>query len=149
MSSNALQSIICPKLCLLNPASKEFLLCKRKGEADFDRTYSFPGGKTELSDESIEAGIQRELAEELGSVFAYELSSQLCFLVEYVRSDSKHMTLPHFFGVASKEQHIDLNAEEYNDYAWTRIEDMAKISVIKNVPMICALHPLLSAQRVQ
>ncbi|MDR2190025.1 MAG: NUDIX hydrolase [Candidatus Peribacteria bacterium] len=41
------------------------LLCKRVGEADFNETFSFPGGKIERSDGDIWKGMQREKKEEL------------------------------------------------------------------------------------
>lgn len=43
----------CQKLIVISPEKDTVLLCKRKGEADYDGVFSFIGGKMETSDISI------------------------------------------------------------------------------------------------
>jgi len=44
------------------------LLAKRAGEADYDGTWSFIGGKMETTDATLVAGMQREKNEEKAQV---------------------------------------------------------------------------------
>jgi ADP-ribose pyrophosphatase YjhB (NUDIX family) len=43
----------CQKIVVYSQDGQKVLLCKRKGEADFDGTFSFIGGKMERSDGGI------------------------------------------------------------------------------------------------
>jgi hypothetical protein len=40
----------CQKIVVYSQDGQSVLLCKRKGEADFDSVFSFIGGKMERSD---------------------------------------------------------------------------------------------------
>lgn len=141
MHDNVLRSIICPKLCVYSRASGKFLLCERVGEADLNGLYSFPGGKVETIDASIVSGLHREIDEELGSEFSYDILTERCILVEFVRKDGAHMTLPHFFANSSQESPISLNTSEYSSYLWAGLDEMSELALIENVPQICAMHP--------
>lgn len=57
----------CPKLVVFNETLDKVLLAKRKGEQDYDGTFSFIGGKIETSDGGIVGGIKREKNEEIGT----------------------------------------------------------------------------------
>jgi ADP-ribose pyrophosphatase YjhB (NUDIX family) len=57
----------CQKLVLFRNDGREVLLAKRTGEADYDGTYTFVGGKMETTDADIVAGLKREKDEEIGS----------------------------------------------------------------------------------
>ena len=56
----------CQKIIVLSKDRRAVLLAKRKGEADYDGTYSFIGGKMVTSDKTIIDGIKREKDEEIG-----------------------------------------------------------------------------------
>ena len=47
------------KLVVLSSDRQSVLVAKRKGEADYDGTFSFIGGKMETTDESLIAGMKR------------------------------------------------------------------------------------------
>lgn len=128
----------------MSGVSKRFLLCKRAGEADFDQVFSFPGGKVEQGDRTILAGMVREISEELGDAFRFDLVSKRSFLVEYVRKDGAHMTLPHFFATCEEAPRILLNRDEYSDFCWATLGEIASMKVIENVTEICAMHPSLA-----
>jgi len=56
----------CQKIVVYSEDEASVLLCKRKGEADYDGDFSFIGGKMELSDKDFVAGLRREKNEEVG-----------------------------------------------------------------------------------
>ena len=56
----------CQKIVVLSKDRTKVLLCKRKGEADYDGIFSFIGGKMETTDISIIEGLKREKDEETG-----------------------------------------------------------------------------------
>lgn len=51
----------CQKLVVLSQDLDKVLLARRKGEADYDGVFSFIGGKMEMTDESLLAGMKREV----------------------------------------------------------------------------------------
>lgn len=57
----------CQKLVILSADTQRVLLARRSGEADYDVTYSFIGGKMETTDASILDGMKREKDEEIGA----------------------------------------------------------------------------------
>ena len=59
----------CQKIVVFSKEVDKVLLCKRKGEADFDGTFSFIGGKMETTDGAILEGLRREKNEEVGEGF--------------------------------------------------------------------------------
>ena len=63
----------CPKIIVISKNKTNVLLCKRKGERDYDEVFSFAGGKMETADASIAEGIKREKNEELGENFKVKL----------------------------------------------------------------------------
>lgn len=73
----------CQKIVIFSPDLKKVLLCKRKGENDYDGIYSFIGGKMESSDEDIVSAMEREKNEEIGEDFKvklyHEFSNNLTF----------------------------------------------------------------------
>jgi 8-oxo-dGTP pyrophosphatase MutT (NUDIX family) len=109
------------------------LLAKRKGEADYDGTFSFIGGKMETSDQSILAGIQREKNEEVGSsakVLVYPSETRNLL---FRKSDGNTMILPHIAGLFNGGE-IKLN-NEYSEYKWVPLKDLANFEPkIENIP---------------
>jgi len=57
----------CQKLVLVSEDKQRALLARRKGEADYDGTFSFIGGKMETTDTSLLDGMRREKEEEIGT----------------------------------------------------------------------------------
>ena len=123
----------CQKLIILSEDKTKVLLAKRKGEADYDGTYSFIGGKMETTDESILAGMQREKNEEIGEQAAIAVLSNETYNVFFRKKDGNSMILPHIAGVFVSGD-ITLN-EEYSDYKWVAIDELESFEPkISNIP---------------
>lgn len=125
----------CQKLIILSPDKQSVLLARRKGEADFDGTYSFIGGKMETTDESLVAGMKREKDEEIGP------SAKVCVLPHetynllFRKKDGNVMVLPHVAGIFVSGE-IKLN-DEYSDYLWAPIADLEAFEPkIDNIPAL-------------
>jgi len=89
----------CPKFVIFDEQFTQVLLCQRKGEADFDQTFSFAGGKVETDDGDIWAGMQREKNEELGTQCRIQLYKDFCSFAYFIKKDGSHMILPHHIAV--------------------------------------------------
>ena len=112
----------CQKIVVFSEDLNQVLLCKRKGEADYDGIFSFIGGKMETTDESIQAGLQREKNEEVGENFKIQLYPTFSTNLLFQKKDGNSMILPHFFSIYESGE-ITLN-EEYSEYAWVNITDL-------------------------
>ncbi len=55
----------CQKIVVFRNNNTEVLLAKRKGENDYDGTFSFIGGKMETTDNNPVEGMRREKNEEV------------------------------------------------------------------------------------
>lgn len=112
----------CQKLVILSPDKTKVLLAKRKGEADYDGTYSFIGGKMETTDASILAGMKREKDEEVGSDVKVKLLPDETYNLLFRKKDGNSMILPHIPGIYVSGD-ITLS-DEYSDYQWVPIESL-------------------------
>ncbi len=92
------------------------LLAKRKGENDFDGIYSFIGGKMEVTDGSILAGLRRERDEEVGSACKMRILLTCTNNTYFVKHDGSHMILPHYPAIYRSGK-IQIN-DEYSEYKW-------------------------------
>lgn len=123
----------CQKIVIFSSDLKKVLLCKRKGENDYDGTYSFIGGKMESSDEDLVSAMQREKNEEIGEDFKIKLYNEFSNNLTFKKKDGSYMILPHYFA-KHVEGAVELN-EEYSEYKWVRIEELEDFEPkIENIP---------------
>ena len=125
----------CQKLVILSKDLNSVLLCKRKGEADYDSVYSFPGGKMEITDGSIITGLQREKNEELGESFKIKLASTYSYNVRFVKNDGSIMILPHYLAIYGSGN-ISLS-DEYSEFQWVSLNSLNGFEPkIPNIPEV-------------
>ncbi|MBU0545852.1 NUDIX hydrolase [Patescibacteria group bacterium] len=113
----------CQKIVVYSKDEKSVLMCKRKGEADFDSVFSFIGGKMETTDAGIVDGLRREKNEEVGESFKIKIFPTFTTNVFYAKKDGNAMILPHFFAIHESGE-IELN-EEYSEYKWVPLNEVA------------------------
>lgn len=101
---------------LLNDALDTVLLAKRKGENDFNGVFSFIGGKMEVTDGSILAGLHRERDEEVGSACKMQILLTYTNNTYFVKHDGSHMILPHYPAIYRGGE-IIIN-DEYSEHQW-------------------------------
>lgn len=133
----------CQKLVILSNDKTKVLLAKRKGEADYDGTYSFIGGKMETTDESIVAGMKREKDEEIGPNAKVKILPNETYNLLFRKKDGNSVILPHVAGLFVSGE-ISIN-EEYSDYKWLSISELDKFEPkIENIPELTqwAVHKL-------
>jgi len=111
----------CQKIVVFDKEDR-VLLAKRKGEADYDGTFSFIGGKMEVADGGILEGVRREKQEEIGHRAILLAAPHLSFNVYFTKSDGSAMILPHLYA-EYVDGPIELN-EEYSEYQWVPIADI-------------------------
>lgn len=123
----------CQKLIVLSGDKQSVLLAKRKGEADYDGTFTFIGGKMETTDDSLLAGMRREKNEEIGpdarvNVLADETRNLL-----FRKKDGNAMVIPH---VASVFAGGDIRlSDEYSEYRWVPLTELDAFEPkIDNIP---------------
>jgi len=125
----------CQKLIVLSADRRSVLLAKRKGEADYDGTYSFIGGKMETTDESILAGMKREKDEEIGEGVTIRVLPTETYNLLFRKKDGNSMILPHIASVYVSGD-IQLN-DEYSDYAWVPLAELDSFEPkIANIPQL-------------
>lgn len=123
----------CQKIVVFSKDEQSILLCKRKGENDYDGIFSFIGGKMENTDPSFLLGLQREKNEEVGIDFKIEISTEYTTQLLFKKSSGDYMVLPHYFA-RHKEGDITLN-EEYSEYRWVPIKDLQLFEPkVPNIP---------------
>jgi len=136
----------CQKIVVYSKDCSSVLLCKRKGEADYDGVYSFIGGKMETTDGSIMEGLKREKDEEVGSEFKVKIFPTYSTNAFFVKKDGSRMVLPHYYAV-HEEGEIKLN-EEYSEYTWVPLVDIYMFEPkIPNIPEI--ITKLESLKQIQ
>jgi ADP-ribose pyrophosphatase YjhB (NUDIX family) len=113
----------CQKIVIFSKDKKKVLLCKRKGEADYDGTFSFIGGKMETNDKSIVDGLMREKNEEVGEDFKIKLFPTFTQNVLFRKSDGNSMILPHYLAIYANGK-IKLSGE-YSEYKWIEVDILA------------------------
>jgi len=112
----------CQKIVVLSKDRTKVLLCKRKGEADYDGIFSFIGGKMETTDISIIEGLKREKDEETGHMFKIMIYPTFSFNSLFRKKDGHSMILPHYLAIYEYGE-IKLN-EEYSEYQWVKIDKL-------------------------
>ncbi len=123
----------CPKIVVFSNDLKSILLCKRKDEKDYNGVFSFIGGKMEITDESIMAGLTREKDEEVGKDFKIDLYAKYSANLFFIKKDGSKMILPHYFAI-HKSGKIKLN-EEYSEARWVVIDELKNFEPkISNIP---------------
>lgn len=125
----------CQKIVILSADASKVLLCKRQGEADYDGTYTFAGGKMEITDNSIVAGIQREKNEELGESFKIKLLQSYSLNILFRKSDGAAMIVPHYLSYHDSGE-ITLS-NEYSRYDWVSLDKLKNFEPkVPNIPAI-------------
>lgn len=123
----------CQKLVILSADLESVLLAKRKGEADYDGTFSFIGGKLETTDQTMLAGMQREKDEEIGTNAKLRVLPDETRNLLFRKKDGNTMILPHIAGIFEGGA-IELS-EEYSEYAWVPLSELTAFEPkIENVP---------------
>ncbi len=124
----------CPKIVVLSSDKTKVLVCKRKGENDYDGVFSFAGGKMETTDASIIEGIKREKNEELGENFKVKLFHTFSLNILFRKKDGSTMIPSHYLAI-HKNGEVELSTEEYSEYKWVLISDLEKFEPkIQNIP---------------
>ena len=124
----------CPKIVVISSDKTKVLLCKRKGENDYDGTFSFAGGKMETTDASIVEGIKREKNEELGEDFKVKLFHTFSLNILFRKKDGSTMIPAHYLAIHEKGE-VNLNNDEYSEYKWISINELDKFEPkIQNIP---------------
>jgi ADP-ribose pyrophosphatase YjhB (NUDIX family) len=126
----------CQKIVVYSNDELSILLCKRKGEDDFDGVFSFIGGKLETTDRGIIEGLSREKNEELGENFKIKIFPTFTTNLSFVKKNGSAMILPHFYAIHDSGT-IQLNKEEYSEFKWIPLKDIPdfepKISTIPDI----------------
>jgi 8-oxo-dGTP pyrophosphatase MutT (NUDIX family) len=123
----------CQKLIVISADKQSVLLARRKGEADYDGTFSFIGGKMETSDDSLLAGMTREKNEEIGETALIRVLPTESYNVLFRKNDGNSMVLPHIAALWASGT-ITLS-DEYSEYQWVQISELSSFSpMIANVP---------------
>jgi len=135
MSTDTTLFQYCQKLVILSADRQSVLLAKRKGEADYDGTYSFVGGKMETTDEGLLAGMKREKDEEIGQATKVKVLPDETYNVLFRKKDGNTMVVPHIAGVYVSGE-IELN-DEYSDYRWVPLTEINSFEPkISNIPQL-------------
>ena len=123
----------CQKLVIFDKKLEKVFLSKRTNEADYEGTYSFIGGKMEITDEGIVAGLKREKDEEVGSGFRVLAEASHTYNVLFTKSSGQKMILPHYAAVYDGGA-VNLS-DEYSDFTWVLVSDLENFEPkIPNIP---------------
>jgi len=123
----------CPKIVVFSGDLKKVLLCRRKGENDYDGVFSFIGGKMEISDKDLLSAMQREKNEEVGKNFKIKIYHKFSNNIIFKNKNGAYMILPHYFA-KHIEGEVELN-NEYSEYKWVDINDLETFEPkIENIP---------------
>lgn len=135
----------CQKIVVFSKDMSSVLLCKRKGENDYDGVYSFIGGKMETSDGSFIAGLQREKDEEVGERFKIEIYPLFTINHLFVKKSGDSMVLPYFYA-----HHIEgevILSDEYSEFQWVEIDKLIDFEPkIADIPDI--VNKLLELKKI-
>lgn len=125
----------CAKLIIFSADKSAVLLARRKGEADYDGTFSFIGGKTETTDGSLLAGIKREKTEEIGESAKVRVCwTMSCYQTWFQKANGMTVVLPHHVGIYEGSD-IQLNPDEYAEYQWVPLAELNALQPkIDNIP---------------
>lgn len=136
MDTQKYNFLYCPKLVLFSADWLSILLAKRVGEADYDGTWSFVGGKLETTDGNIESGIAREKNEEIGTAAKVDICFTHVSPLLFTKKDGSQMIVAHYIA-----HHLGgdvvVNPAEYSEFKWVPIKELADMSpVIENIPLL-------------
>lgn len=124
----------CQKIIVFSEDWSQVLLARRRGEADYDGTFSFIGGKMEATDKTIIEGVRREKNEEIGETARLKLYTGSTRNLLYRKADSSNMILPHYLAHYLGGE-IKLNYREYSEYCWVSIPQLAEFEPkVENIP---------------
>jgi len=137
----------CQKIVVFSEDNTKVLLAKRKGENDFDGTFSFIGGKMENTDKNLVEGMRREKNEEVGEQCKIKLYPIFNTANYFIKKDGSYMVLPHYYARYLSGV-IKIN-DEYSEYRWVPIVELDTFEPkIPNVPeytrRLLKLLPLMS-----
>jgi len=125
----------CPKIIIFSKDKSKVLLCKRKGENDYDGTFGFPGGKMETTDNSIIEGLAREKNEELSPSFKIKILKTFTNNILFKKKNGKSMILPYYLAIHENGE-VKIN-EEYSEYKWVQIKDLEEFGPrMPNIPEV-------------
>lgn len=125
----------CQKLVIVSADKKSVLLAKRTGEADYDGTFSFVGGKVETSDETLIDGMRREKNEEIGEEAKLKVLAQESYNVLFRKKDGSSMIIPHIAAVFESGK-IRLS-DEYSSNKWVALDELEGFEPkIESIPEI-------------
>jgi 8-oxo-dGTP pyrophosphatase MutT (NUDIX family) len=114
----------CPKFILFSEDKTRVLLAQRTGEQDYDGVYTFIGGKTETTDETLVAALKREKDEEIGPAAEVKVCwTMSCYQVLFLKKDGNSMIIPHHVALYTGGN-IVLNPEEYTTYKWVPVDEI-------------------------
>lgn len=126
----------CQKLILFSEDWTAVFLARRYGEADYDGTFSFIGGKMDTSDEGLLAGLKREKQEEIGPEAHVEVHLGATHNLFFRKKDGSAMILPHYIARCTGGE-IQLNHEEYSEYRWVPLAELTVLEPkIENIPSL-------------
>jgi len=136
----------CQKIVVFSKDFNKVLLCKRKGEADYDGVYSFIGGKMEHKDVDFLESLKREKNEEVGASFKIRIHPFFTTNALFLKNSGDNMVLPHYIAIY-EEGEVILN-EEYSDYKWVDLQHIdsfePKVPTIPDViTKLTVLMPIL------
>lgn len=113
-------------------------MARRKGEADYDSTFSFIGGKMETTDEDIIAGLVREKNEEIGKAAKVRVYMSATNNLLFRKKDGSSVILPHYLAQYTGGE-IVLNPDEYSEFRWVAVENLPQLTPkIENIPELVA-----------
>lgn len=125
----------CQKMVIFSKDKSKVLLCKRKGENDYDGTFGFPGGKMETTDESIIQGLTREKNEELSPAFKIKILTTFTNNILFRKKNGKAMILPYYLAI-HEDGEVTIN-EEYSEHKWIEIENLEEFQPrMPNIPEV-------------
>lgn len=123
----------CPKLVVFSADKESVLLAKRKGEADYDGTYTFIGGKVETTDADLLAGMNREKNEEVGPDFKIKLLPNESRNLLFRKKDGNAMVIPHHPALHVTGE-IKLS-DEYSEFKWVPLAELDAFEPkVANIP---------------
>ncbi len=128
----------CQKLVVFSADLSKVLLCKRKGEQDFDGVYSFIGGKMEITDKTLLVGMKREKEEEIDKECKISVFPTFNYTTLFVKKNGSHMLLPHYLAIFKGG--TILLSDEYSEYKWVRINELKSFEPkIPNIAEVTAI----------
>lgn len=122
-------------MVLLSKDKQSVLLAKRQGESDYDATFTFTGGKLEVTDADFVDGLKREKDEELGEKCKVKICPYISWNVLFRKVDGNTVIVAHF-----PAQYVGGDIElsdEYSEYQWVKLSELENFGPkVPNIPDI-------------